>query len=55
MAVKLLAEQNLESLSLTGSSETILVKMRHCWKSHVAAHMEDDEGSNQNLYVLPWC
>ena len=33
----------LEFLSLaggcTGSSEYILVKMQHCWKSHVAAQM----------------
>ena len=36
MTVKLLTEQNLEFLSLeggcTGSSESILVKMLHCWK-----------------------
>ena len=43
MSVKLLAEHNLEFLSLkgggTGSSESTLVKMPHCWKSHVTAHM----------------
>ena len=43
MTVKLLAEQHLEFLSLTGgctgSSESIHVKMPHCWKSHVTAHM----------------
>ena len=42
MAVKLLAEHHLEFLSLTecytGSSESTLVKMPHCWKSRVAAH-----------------
>ena len=42
MSVKLLTEQCLEILSLkgsyTGSSEATLVKMPHCWKSHVAAH-----------------
>ena len=42
MIVKLLTEQTLEFLSLTrgctGSSESTLVKMPHCWKSHVAAH-----------------
>ena len=43
MSVKLLTEHDLEFLSLkgvcTGSSEAILVKMAHCLKSHVAAHM----------------
>ena len=43
MTVKLLTEHHLEFLSLkggsTGSSESILVKMPHCWKSHAAAHM----------------
>ena len=41
MSVKLPTEHNLEFLSLkggcTGSSESTLVKMPHCWKSHVAA------------------
>ena len=46
MSVKLLYEHLLEFLSLkggfTGSSESTLVKMLHCWKSHVAAliHVE---------------
>ena len=43
MNIKLLNEHNLEFLSLkegyTGSSESIHVKMPHCWKSHVAAHI----------------
>ena len=43
MIVKLLTEHNFEFLSLkggcTGSSESTLVKMPHCWKSHVAAHI----------------
>ena len=42
MIVKLLTEHHLTLLSLTegctGSSESTLVKMPHCWKSHVAAH-----------------
>ena len=42
MIVKLLAEHHLVFLSLkvgcTDSSESTLVKMPHCWKSHVAAH-----------------
>ena len=43
MSVKLLTEHHLEFLSLnigcTGLSEFTLVKMSHCWKSHVAAHI----------------
>ena len=43
MTVKLLTEQHLEFLSFsggcTGSSESIHVKMPHCWKSHVVAYM----------------
>ena len=43
MIVKLLTEHLLEFLSLkggcTGSSESALVKMPHCWKSHVTAHI----------------
>ena len=41
MSVKLLTERHLEFLSLqggcTGLSESTLVKMPDCWKSHVAA------------------
>ena len=43
MSVKLLTEHHLEFLSLkggcTGSSESTLVKMPHCWKSHVPAQL----------------
>ena len=43
MTVKLLPEHHLEFLSFkggcTGSSESTLVKMPHCWKSHVVAHL----------------
>ena len=43
MSIKLLTEPNLEFLGLkggcTGSSESTLVKMPHCWKSHVAAQL----------------
>ena len=42
MTVKLLSKQLLEFLSskgdYTGSSESTLVKMQHCSKSHVTAH-----------------
>ena len=43
MNIKLLTEQHMEFLSLKGGctelSESTLVKMSHCWKSQVAAHM----------------
>ena len=43
MIVKLLTEHHLEFLNLnagcTDSSESTLVKMSHCWKSHVLAHL----------------
>ena len=43
MNVKLLTEHHLEFLSLKGgcrgSSEFTLVKMPHCWKSCVTAHL----------------
>ena len=43
MTVKLLPEHHLEFLSFkggcTGSFESTLVKMPHCWKSHVVAHL----------------
>ena len=44
MSDKLLTEHHLEFLSLkggcTGSSESTLVKMPHCWKSRVAAQLQ---------------
>ena len=43
MIVKLLTEHHLEFLSLKGgcrgSSESTLVKMSNCWKSHAAVHI----------------
>ena len=43
MTVKLLTQHHLKFLSLKGGCtslyESTLVKMPHCWKSHVAAHM----------------
>ena len=43
MIVKLLTEYHLEFLSLkggcTGSSESTLVKMSNCWKSHALAQI----------------
>ena len=50
MSVKLLTKPHMEFLSLnggcTGSSESTLVKMPHCWKSHVAAHMNSENRVN---------
>ena len=44
MSVKLLTEHHLEFLSIkcgcTCSSESTLIKMSHCWKSHVTAQMK---------------
>ena len=43
MSFKLLTEHNLELLSLTGGCtglfESTLVKLPHCWKSHVTAQL----------------
>ena len=43
MVVKLLTEHHLEVLRLKGgctrSSESTLVKLPYCWKSHVAARL----------------
>ena len=43
MSVELLTEHHLEFVSLkggcTGSTESSLVKLQHCWKSHVTAQM----------------
>ena len=43
MSVKLLTENHLEFLSLkggyTGSSESTLVEIPHCWKSRFTAHL----------------
>ena len=48
MTVKLLIEQHLEfqcfEESCTGSSESPLVKIPHCWKSFVAAQMVIQSG-----------
>ena len=44
MTVKLLTEHNFEFLSFTGYctdlSESTLVKMPHCCRSHVSAHKD---------------
>ena len=45
LCVKLLTEHHLEFLSLRGTdlSESTLVKMPHCWKSHVTAHLYETQ------------
>ena len=57
MSVKLLTEHHLEFLSLkggrTGSSESTLVKMPHCWKSHVIA--QKDLLFCEKLYIQVYC
>ena len=54
MNIKLLTEYQLEFLSLKEGSESTLVKIPHCWKSHVMAliliypvalNVEDSGGS----------
>ena len=50
MIVKLPTEHHLEFLSLKegcrGSSESTLVKMSNCWKSHVMAQILSNEGTS---------
>ena len=54
MIVKLLTEHHLEFLSLkggcTGSSESTLVKMSNCWKSHAAAHIIYGSFEHHNIW-----
>ena len=53
MRVMLLTEHHLEFISLkggfTGSSESTLVKITHCWKLHVAAQIKILIVSNRNI------
>ena len=63
MNVKLLTEHHLKFLSLkggcTGSSESTLVKMPDCWKSHVAAQLACVEASKliqeKHQFKLKYC
>ena len=56
MSVKLLIEHHLEFLSLTGgytgSSESIHVKMPHCWISHVAAQKVFNSFKHEARFLL---
>ena len=53
MIVKLLTEHHFEFLSLkggyTGWSESTLVKMSHCWKSHALAQFIDELATMKKL------
>ena len=54
MTVKLLTELSLEFRGLkggcTGSSESTHVKIPHCWKSHVAAHISFSQDNNNHEF-----
>ena len=54
MSVKLLTGHHLEILSInggcTGSSESTLVKIPHCWESHVVAHLFNN--NDQLLFFI---
>ena len=56
MTVKLLTEHHLDFLSFkggyTGSSESTLVKMPHCWKFHDTAHLGLSEGFQVDLILI---
>ena len=55
MIVKLLTEHHLEFLSLkggcTGSSESTLVNMSNCWKSHAAAQISFVQPNSCNILL----
>ena len=55
MTVKLLTEHHVGFLNLkqeaADSSESTLVKMPHCWKSHVAAHLIHFSGIHIYLFI----
>ena len=56
MSVKLLTEHLFEVLSLkggcTGSSESTLVKMPHCWKSYAMAQLLYQVEFTKGLYAF---
>ena len=56
MSFKLLTEHHFESLFLkggnTGSSESTIVKMSHCWKSRVTAHVVVENVVYINTYLI---
>ena len=56
MIIKLLTEYHLEFLSLKGgcrgSSESTLVKMSNCWKSHAGAHIRSSNQKKEHVLQL---
>ena len=58
MIVKLLTEHHLELLSLKGgcpgASESTLVKIPHCWKSHALAQLLEysRQGLMKEFYIV---
>ena len=50
MNIKLLTEPTLKG-DCTGSSESTLVKISHCLKSHVTAHMMIVSDSNMEVFA----
>ena len=56
MIAKLLTDYHLEFVRLKGGcrgpSESTLVKMSNCWKSHAAAHIQIGQIDFQNSYKL---
>ena len=56
MIVKLLTEHHLEFLSLKGGyrglSESTLVKMSNCWKSHAAAQNSFYPNQNEDVLLI---
>ena len=56
MIVKLLTEHHLEFLSLKGgcigSSESTLVKISNCWKSHALAHIRQTRTATCRMTLL---
>ena len=56
MIVKLLTEHDLEFLNFkggcTGSSESTLVKMQNCWKSHATAQLIKAQTHIQSLDII---
>ena len=55
MSVKLLTQHHLEFQSLegdcTGSSESTLIEMPHCWKSLVTAHFMSVRGEEEKIHL----
>ena len=52
MTVKLLAKHHLEFLSCTGSPESTIIKMPHCWKAHVAAQIQTGNAFPVIIYTI---